>query len=237
EPPILFKYGFILINGKKYSKSKGIGMSATELMELVPPELVKYVLTEPDVQRDKDIDPTGDKLILLYNEIERINALKAPENRADEKKVLAFKVSIKSLSWKASFVDVLLNYQIFKDWKKVGALLNDPQGVAYLAPYIERWLAKGFAPERYNFSIKNGKITESKELVKDFISHLKPGMTDLEVHNLIYQTAKANNISADPLFAALYTALIGKEKGPRAGKLIASIGIAKVKEMLEYSIS
>ncbi|MDE1834969.1 MAG: lysine--tRNA ligase, partial [Candidatus Micrarchaeota archaeon] len=70
EPPILFKYGFILINGKKYSKSKGIGMSATELMELVPPELVKYVLTEPDVQRDKDIDPTGDKLILLYNEIE-----------------------------------------------------------------------------------------------------------------------------------------------------------------------
>ena len=60
---------------------------------------------------------------MLYNDIERISTLKEPENRADEKKILAFNVAIKKLPWKSSFVDMLLNYQIYKNWKKVGEML------------------------------------------------------------------------------------------------------------------
>lgn len=237
DPPILFKYGFILINGKKYSKSKGIGMSAKELSELIPPELLKYVLIEPDIQSNKDIDPTGDKLIQLYEVVERTSKLQKPENRADEKRILAFNVAIKKLSWKSSFVDMLLNYQIYHDWDKVGEILGDKDGVKYLAPYIEKWLAKGYAPDRYDFSVKQSKISDNKEAVKDFISRLKVKMSDLEVHNLVYETAKANKIESEALFTSLYNALIGKPKGPRLGKLIVSIGIPKVKEMLEFSIS
>ncbi len=236
EPPILFKYGFIFINGKKPSKSKGIGMSATELSQLIPPEMLKYALIEPDIQKDKDIDLTGDKLIVLYNDLERISTLKVPDNRADEKKILAFRVAVKWLPWKSSFVAMLLNSQIFHDWKKVGEMLNDPEGVTYLAPYIEKWLAKGYAPDRYNFSVKQTKISENRKEVKDFVFALKPAMTELEVHNLVYEIAKNDNIKADPLFTALYTALIGKPKGPRLGRLVVSIGIEKVKGMLEFAI-
>ena len=237
EPPILFKYGFILINGKKYSKSKGIGMSAMELSELIPPEILKYALIEPDIQSDKDIDPNGDKLILLYDTVERASRLEKAENRADEKRLLAFNVAIKKLPWKASFVDMLLNYQIYKDWKKVSEIVGDPEGVGYLSPYIEKWLAKGYAPDRYNFSIKSSKISDNKEVVGKFISNLKPGMTDLQVHNLVYETAKAEGIDANSLFASIYLAIIGKDKGPRIGKLLSAIGIEKVREMLEFSIS
>lgn len=237
EPPILFKYGFILIEGKKASKSKGIGMSVAELSGLIPPEVLKYLLIEPDIERNKDINPTGDKLIILYNDIERVSALKEPENRADEKKIMAFKIAVKRLPWKSSFVDMLLNYQIYKDWAKVGELVRDPEGVRYLSPYIERWLAKGYAPERYNFSIKQTKITTNIKEVKDFVSRLKPGMTDMEVHNLIYEVAKGSGIKTEDLFTSLYNAIIGKDKGPRMGKLISSIGIDKAKEMLEFAIS
>ncbi len=237
EPPILFKYGFILIKGKKYSKSKGIGMSAAELSQLIPPELLKYALIEPDIQSNKDIDPTGDKLIQLYDVVERTGKLDKAQNRANEKRIMAFRVAIKSLPWKASFVDMLLNYQIYHDWKKVGEKLKDPEGVKYLAPYIERWIAKGYAPERYNFTVKQAKIGTNKKEVKDFISSLKEGMTDLEVHNLVYDIAKADNIPADSLFTSLYNALISKDKGPRLGRLIVSIGIDKAKEMLEFAIN
>ena len=237
EPPILFKYGFVLIHGKKYSKSKGIGMSAIELTELIPPEILKYALIEPDIQKDKDIDPDGDKLIMLYDTVERISRLKQADNRADEKKILAFNVAVKKLSWKSSFVDMLLDYQIYRDWKKVGEILDDPDGVEYLSPYIERWLARGYAPDRYNFSIKNVKIDSNKEAVGKFMSGLKLGMMDLEVHNLVYDNAKDAGIDANALFASIYTALIGKDKGPRIGKLIVSIGIDKAKEMLAFAIS
>ncbi len=237
EPPIFFKYGFVLIHGKKYSKSKGIGMSAMDLTQLIPSEILKYALIEPDIQKDKDIDPTGDKLIQLYNTVERISTLTNPDNRADEKKILAFKVAVKNLPWKSSFVDMLLNYQIYKDWKKVAELLGDPDGVKYLAPYIEKWLARGYAPDRYDFTVKTTKITTNTKAVNDLVSHLKQGMTDLEVHNLVYEVAKNNNIDSESLFGSLYTALIGKEKGPRMGKLIVSIGIEKTKEMLSFAIS
>jgi len=237
EPPVLFKYGFVLIGGKKYSKSKGIGMSALELSELIPPQILKYALIQPNIQQNKDIDPTGDKLILLYNDVERINSTDKPENRADEKKIMAFRVAIKKLPWKSSFVDMLLNYQIFRDWKKVGEVLNDPKGVDYLSPYIEKWLAKGYAPERYNFSIKQTKIGSNADAVKDFASRLEPGMKDVEIHNLVYEVAKDNKIDSEQLFNSLYTALIGKEKGPRLGKLVASIGVEKAKDMLAFATS
>jgi lysyl-tRNA synthetase class I len=34
------------------------------------------------------------------------------------------------------------------------------------------------------------------------------------------------------LFAELYQALLGKERGPRLGKLIAALGVARVKKDL-----
>ncbi len=237
EPPILFKYGFILINGKKYSKSKGIGMSAADLSKLIPPELLKYALIEPDVQSNKDIDPTGDKLILLYETVEKTGRLSEPESRADEKRMAAFRVAVKKLPWKSSFVDILLNYQIYRDWNKVAEIVKDPEGVKYLSPYISEWLAKGYAPERYNFTIKQTKVKTCIAEVRAFASKLKPEMTDLDVHNLVYQTASDTNLDPNALFAALYTALIGKEKGPRMGKLVAALGLERVKSILSYATS
>lgn len=237
EPPILFRYGFILINGKKYSKSKGIGMGAVELSELIPPELLKYALIEPNVEQNKDIDPTGDKLILLYNEVERVDKITKPENRADDKRYLAFQIAVKKLPWGSSFVDMLLDYQIYKDWAKVGKKLGDQKGVAYLSGYIERWLAKGYAPDRYDFAIKQSKITENVEIVKRFVTRLNESMTELEVHNLVYQVAKDCGISSNDLFKTIYKAIIGKDNGPRMGKLIVAIGIDKVKLMLTQSTS
>jgi len=235
EPPVYFKYGFVLIHGKKYSKSKGIGMSATDILKLIPEGVLKYILIENDAQRDKDIDPTGDKLIAVYEDVERISRMAEPKTRADMKKQLAFRLSIGKLPWKASFVDILLNFQIYKDWKRVGEILNDTEGAVYLSRYIEEWIRMGYEPERYNFSVKPAKVGELKEIVNKFSAALSENMSELDVHNLVYEVAKNNGVKPDSLFSVLYRALIGKEKGPRMGKLVVSIGIAKTKEMLAFA--
>jgi lysyl-tRNA synthetase class 1 len=236
DPPIFYKWGLIMLHGKKYSKSKGLGMDITELLKLIPPEVLIYALTVPNLPQNKEIDPSGDKLVFLYDEIERISKLENPENRADEKKKIAFKLSIGSLRWRVPFLDILLNYQIYKDWSKVGELLKDRDGVKYLAPYITEWLRRDFEPERYNFAVKPQKISVHKETVAKLSAALKPRMTDVEVHNLIYSVAKENDVNSSELFTTLYNAIIGKDSGPKLGKLITAIGIDKVKEMLSFSV-
>ena len=213
EPPIFYKYGFVLIHGKKYSKSKGVGLGAAEISRLIPPGVLKYALIEPNIQQNKDIDPNGDRLVNLYNEVEAIEKNDDRKMRYEQKKGMAFNIAIGKLPWKASFVDILLNYQVYRDWNKVGLLLNDRAGVMYLSMYIEEWLSRGYAPERYNFTIKPAKITEMKDIVGKFSSELKEGMTDVEIHDLVYKVAKDSGADPESLFSALYMAIIGKDKG------------------------
>ncbi len=199
--------------------------------------MLKYKLIESNLEQDKDIVPSGDALIALYEDVEKIAKLESTDSRDLEKKKLAFNLAIGKLPWKAAFVDVLLNYQIYKDWDKVGEVVGDKAGAKYLSKYIEEWLRLGYEPEQYNFSVKAAKIDSLKEVVSYFNGQLKPEMTDVQIHNLVYEVATAKNVKGGELFAALYKALIGKEKGPRLGKLIASIGVGETKKMLAFAVS
>ncbi len=236
EPPVGFKYGFVLFEGRKYSKSKGIGMSVSNIVKLIPPEVIKYMLLEPNLPDFKDINPKGEEFIRLLGDLERLSELKEPESDADRKKLAAYRIAIVKLRWRARFTDILLYYQIYRDWSRVGEMLADPDGVKHLAPYITEWLDKGFAPERYSFSLKPSKV-QRKDFIRLFIPKLKDGMGDLDVHNLVYETARSNNIEVNDAFKDLYNALIGKDNGPRIGKLITAIGIDKARSILESAIS
>ena len=235
EPPVGYKYGFVLLKGKKYSKSRGIGMGVSDLLELMPPELIKYALLRPDLQENKDIDPTGVKMISLYNDFLQASGFDRNDPklaRAERKKAIAFSLATDKMRWKAGFTDVLMHYQLYRDWGKVGELLGDPMGVEYLRPYIERWLEKKFAPDEYSFSFNPSKVTENRQAVLSFAKALKDGMSAVEIHNLVFDIAKREGVDAAELFKALYRALISKDMGPRLGKLVEAIGVPKVRATL-----
>jgi len=236
ESPIPYKFGFVLFHGQKASKSKGNVMPALDVLKLIPPELLAYMLVVPNLEQNKDMDPNGDKLITIYDEIERIARLENPKSRADKKKLQAYNLSVKRLAWKAQFIDILMNYQIYKDWKKVGSILKDAAGVKYLSPYITEWLNLGYAPDRYNFSIKPTRVSSLQEVVKAFDSAMQNDMDAIAIHNLVYKTAKEHGVDPQEFFKVLYTALIGKDNGPRIGKLIYAVGVSKSKEIFEDAI-
>jgi len=238
EPPIGYKFGFILLQGKKYSKSKGVGMGVTDLLELMPPELITYSLIKPDLQENKDVDPTGVKLMNLYEDFQRAAKLSEEENtdvsRAEHKKIIAFRLSTGGkINWKASFADILMYYQLYRDWSKVAERSGDPEGTNYLRPFIEKWVSREFAPEEYRFSFNPTTISKNIAAVRAFAEKLTDSMDAVTIHNLVFSVANENGIQPSELFTTLYTALLGKEKGPRMGKLVEAIGIAKVKETLE----
>lgn len=232
-PPIAFKFGFILFKGKKYSKSKGTGMGVAELLALVPPELIKYALYRPDLAENIDFDPSGYNLMRLYDEFAAASQLigKSGLSRADRKRAIAFSLSTDKLRWRVGFADALLYYQLYRDWEKVGAALGDEQGVKYLSKYIVRWVEGGYAPEEYVFSFTPTK-PENRKAVRAFASALSEGMSALDVHNLVFRVAAELGLKPEAMFRMLYRALIAKERGPRFGKLVEAIGVAKVKRTL-----
>jgi len=234
EPPIGYKFGFILLKGKKYSKSKGIGLGVKDILELIPPELIKYALFKPDIQENKDIDPTGYNLMRLFEDYAYASTLDLSDkqlSRADRKKAIAFSLSTEKMRWRASFSDILMYKQLYGDWKKVGELLNDSEGVSYLQPYVEKWIEQEFAPEEYSFSFQPTKHGDVK-LLKEFALKLRDGMKAVEIHNLVFEFAREKGLQPEELFRQLYLALLNKEKGPRMGKLIEAIGVSKVRETL-----
>jgi lysyl-tRNA synthetase class 1 len=231
EPPIGYKFGFFLLRGAKYSKSKGVGMGVADFMKLAPPELIKYFLLRADIDENKDFDPTGQSLMRLYDDYETASEVDLSKtDRAGEKKHAAFRIAGKK-RWAAKFLDVLLHYQIYHDWKKVGEVLGDPDGVDYLSSYVAQWIQSGFVPEDYSFSINPTK-PESMTGVLEFADKLDDKLDALSIHNLVFEVAKETGIPPAALFGSLYVAIIGKQKGPKLGKLIKALGPNMVKEML-----
>jgi lysyl-tRNA synthetase class 1 len=232
---IPFKYGFILFQGKKYSKSKGIGMGVSELVRLVPPEIIKYILLKPDLEENVDINPTAESMLKTMEDFQKAAELSGKGldglNRHERKMAIAYELSAEKLNWKVPFLDVLLYYQIYHDWAEVAKMTGDAEGAAYLRPYIEEWIARDFMPDDYRFKYQPGAVKPGDAVLR-FARTLNDGMDALAIHNAVFDWAKANGMEPKNLFTELYRALLGKERGPRMGKLIAALGAARVKKDL-----
>ena len=228
EPPYLYKFGLLKYKGKKYSKSKGIGHKVTELLELAPPALIKYILFRPDLQEDKELVIDKETLFPLLEEFRRISQLKEGTSRADHKKMIAYELCNVKKMWKADVADMVIYYNIYRDWEMVKRLTKDPKGVEFLEPYLKVWIEKDLVPDRYMFEIK--AEGEASKVVKKLIGKLDDKMNADDIHQMIFETAKENSMQPKELFMEIYIWLIGKEQGPKASKLIHAVGVNKLKK-------
>lgn len=229
EPSIGYKFGFILFEGKKYSKSKGIGMGVSDLMGLLPPEVITFTLVRPDMQENKDITLKKENMVRMVEDYEQSQefAAKGLENldRAGRKRAMAYMLSGKR-HWKALFKDALMYHSIYQDWEKTGKALGDVEGMKYLAPYVEQWIARGLVPDEFNFRYSPKK---AEGAVREFFSSLDENADALAIHNAVFNFAKGKGIAPAEFFRQIYLTLIKKESGPRLGKLIFALGTGKVK--------
>lgn len=245
EPSVGYKYGFVLFHGKKYSKSKGIGIGAFDLTSLLPAEVITFILVRPDLEENKDINLTKENMIKMIEEYEQShdfaekdihNKIKLNQNqgieeldRAKRKRAWAYLLSGKK-HWKASFRDILIYYAIYLDWNKIGEILGDSEGTLYLKPYIEEWIRRNFVPDDLNFKYSPKK---AEGMVREFFSFLPENSDALAIHNAIFNFAKEKGIVPAEFFKQIYLTLIGKEKGPKLGKLIFALGVARIKKEVE----
>jgi lysyl-tRNA synthetase class 1 len=238
KSPEDIRYEFFVVDGKKMSKSKGNGVTADEMTDILPVELLRYLLAK-NPRKEVDFNPRGISIPNLFDDYDR--AMKAYQKEIDFPDLgRAWEIVQKDNvepGYRMRFSKVALSVQmpkvnIFKEAElEKGSKLSEYEleKLNERIEYANKWL-EIYAPADYVFKIREElpEINLNDEQIKFVRSLLesfsqKPDWTGEELHGEIHNIKKELNINPKEAFSAIYHSFLGKDSGPQAGWMLASL--------------
>jgi len=230
EPPFPVTYEWISFRGKgELKKSKGNVLSVHRMLEVLPPEVLRYLVVKTRPMRSIAFDP-GVPMLSLIDEFDDA-ASEARDPRALQlscgDRFRPIGVPFRHLVNVVQMADFDLD-QVIVILRRNGYPVPDPDAVKGRAGYAVRWLEE-FAPEDVRFSVQKALPGTARSLdagQRAFLGRLagvlRPDMTGEEIHALVYDLAKEVGMAqTTAAFEAIYLAFLGTRKGPRAGWFLA----------------
>jgi lysyl-tRNA synthetase class 1 len=233
EPPYPIPYEWISLRGRgDMSSSKGNVLSIAAALEIAPPEALRYLVLRERPQRAIVFDP-GLGLLELLDEFD--SRASGANSRAIELSLaggirpigIPFKHLV--VAAQAARFDVDRTLELLE---RTGSGRLDREAVAARLGYARRWL-DSYAPEELRFDVRAELPPEvfsldenQKKFLRLMAERLHETMDGEAIHHLVYDLAKEIPGSVPArLFEAIYIALLGKPRGPRAGSFIAILGV------------
>ena len=252
EPPLNVPYEFLNVGGRKMSTSQGRGAAAHSIVEVIPPEQLRFLFLRPRPNHAIEFEPDGtDAIPRLFDEFDRFAAATAgrpvkgelsPGFEATFRYSLldpAADVAVEAAAFRPAFSHVALLAQI--PGVDVAARVEAEKGSALTtrecAILDERvgaarsWLAS-YAPDRAVVKVQETLPALAGELddaQRTFLAALDgatahdPPTSGEAWQTAIFDVARATGLPAGRAFDALYRIFLGRPNGPRAGWLLASL--------------
>lgn len=235
-PPFPLPYEFFLVGGKKMSSSKGLGSSASDMLEILPPELLRFLMVRTKINQAIDFDPAEKNTIpTLFDEYQKCAT--AYYEKTDEDLARIFELSQVDNIKKPPFI----RFSVLAQWVQMPNMDSaiKEQGLEEWATYAKIWIDR-FAPDAEKFSVHKEIPEIAKQLSenqKKFLGlvaqQLDSASNAEELQKNLFEWAKTAGISSKEAFSAVYTSLIGKDHGPKAGWLVLSLDKTFVKKRFE----
>jgi lysyl-tRNA synthetase class 1 len=231
EPPHPVIYEWISLKGKgAMHSSKGVAVTITEMLEIVPPDVLRYLIARARPERTIDFDP-GMGLISLIDEYDRVSHEAAGRE---------FELSrIASIPTRIPFRHMVTVVQIAHDEKRLLQCLartsydvTNMENILRQAERVRVWLRK-YAPDSVKFSVKEqlppqaGDLSEEdSRALSGYLEFLKalPAWSAEAIHNGVYEVAPRCGMEAKRLFEIVYLAFLGQARGPRLGWFLEALG-------------
>lgn len=236
EAPLPLPYNFINRTGdtKKMSKSAGDTITAAELLEMLPAEIVWYFIIRyaPDKLLFFDEGPTLMRLVDEFSEL--IAKLDKTEQEIQLIELCTYGVESRTVSnipfthlvasYQASLKDADKTIEVIKRTEHATTADQDAEIIRNELTFIDNWLNRR-APEDVKFALSEHVDSgQFSDLQKQFLSQLAekivsaPDDADGEwFHKAIYEFKDTMGLQPKEMFTTLYGVLIDKEAGPRAG--------------------
>lgn len=252
---------FLTKDGGKMSTSKGVGMYAKDLVELLPPEVARFLILRTHYNTAILFEPNGDTIPDLYDEFDRCAKNYFSENPDDIELAKYYEASIirdyfKNISFLPRFRTLSTLIQMpsvdIYEWAKNEKGSELTQDELFILDerieYGKKWL-KDYAPQKYVYAFSQNLPENAKNLSdeqKTFLTALidlldnfylnHPNKEGDQLQQDIFELTKKLEISAKKAFKAIYITLIGKDHGPKAGWIIKDFGYHNVIQRFKESL-
>jgi lysyl-tRNA synthetase class 1 len=225
--PLKLGYEFFLVGGKKMSSSKGIGLTGEELLEVLTPQVARFLMIKTKPEQAVEFDPKSPNIIpRLYDDYQKASMSSDDYHRAFELSQIGEQEKVPNTK-----------FATLAQWVQMPNMQEEieKEGLSCWAKYARVWLDK-YAPESERFEVqrelpekaKNLSEEQKKYLVK--ISALvSEKLTAEDMQAKIYELSKEMGLSSKDAFTAIYIALLGKDHGPKAAWLMSSLDPAFIK--------
>lgn len=243
EPPLPIPYEFINLKGqtKKMSASAGTGLTPADVLDVMPPEILRYFVLKSRPERTLSFDPGIGiyNLIEEYSQIEQ--AVEAGEDhefrrafevaRGDTKEQIISRVPFTHVvsTFQAAQGDIKLGLEILARGGYEQVVKEDEAIIKREWKFVKNWLEK-YAPEEVKFEVQKAlPKVELDGAQKQFLVGLADGLEkepDLNgqgIHDLVYACREKADLRPQQAFQAIYRVLLGKDSGPRAGWFLESL--------------
>jgi lysyl-tRNA synthetase class 1 len=246
-PDALGGYEWFTIGGRKMSSSKGIGTSAKEVSQILPPEVFRFLLVRTPISTHLDFNPYGETIPNLFDDYDRLmksyflkieNKLpvdKAGEVALDFARIIELS-EVRPLPKKRillprfrTIVNLLKNNKDVLDFfknQKESPLSSEEKNlveerIKYAKIYINNY------EEKIAYASKFVPNDSQKKFLKTLLENLKQLKTGEkeDIQQTIFNSIKESEIKPKDAFIAFYQTLTGKPFGPKAVDLILELTV------------
>lgn len=247
EPPANVPYEFFLLEGGKMSSSKGIGFSARQVFDVLPAELLRYLLVRTRPRTAINFKLADNAIPRLFDDYDTAAANYFVETEDEEAlwtKRLFELAQIERQTrlegvYRPRFLHVVTVSQIpgiairqhFEAHKGAPLTPQEYAEVQRRIDYARLWLER-FAPEDAVIVIQPLLPPAARHLDADqriFLSKLlgwyrtQKAADGETIHKAIYDLATSIGLKPGKAFQVIYLAFLGRSSGPRAGELLAAL--------------
>lgn len=236
SPPVPIPYDFVNRSGetKKMSKSAGNVVTLSELLMVLPAEVVWYFIVRYAPEKQLFFDESN----TLIKLIDDFSTLLSKKDKSEEDKQLidiclhnGIQPTISQIPfshlvacYQASLEDPDKTIDVISRSEYKSVALKERAIIIAELNYIKEWL-KNWAPEEVKFHLSEHlNVNDFNDKQKDLLTKLGENITQAPTdadgnwfHEAIYSAIKSVEITPSEAFKTIYLAVINKNFGPRAG--------------------
>jgi len=239
EPPLNCPYDFFLVGGTKMSSSKGIGVTAREMADFLPPDILRFLLIRPSPRQPVNFEPSETYIVKLFNDFDRLHHRyhHDPSVSEDEKRIYELsQVTTEPDHWVADFQLVVALTQLphldtaMELEKRRGEPFTDLERKHLdLRIKAARYWAERYATEDEKTRLQDTLPARAQDLTatqRAFLRMLGEALQEAQwegdaLQTCIFNVARLTPIEQASAFKAIYRVLLDRDNGPRAGNFLS----------------
>jgi len=238
-------YEWISLKGMgDMSSSKGNVLTIKQMLEVVPPDILRYFILRTPPRKSIVLDP-GEPFLRVIDEYDRAAASEESKRSFELSSVrqapaveVPYRHLVSVVQMAANDPDEMLNAL-----KRSGYDTSHREEILARATYARRWL-ETFAPDEVKFELQDTLPAAAKQLSDGqkkallmLAERLTAGMSADDIHQLVYAIKDEVQLQPKDVFEAVYIALLGKPSGPRAGWFLSAMDTEFLKKRFREAVA